>query len=150
MANFQEQQLLLSGDGHVHQPQQENLLREQAQLAAEQVKAQQAFSYNEFEDVNPLPQGAQGEATVVRLISTQKLYVRKRLPYGTNEQRKDADQEVNMLQRANSENIVKFIGKFEHEQGLFIITEYCEGGNLREKINSERNTPVQERKKAYF
>ncbi|KAA6392433.1 MAG: putative serine/threonine-protein kinase Nek1 [Streblomastix strix] len=142
MANSLEQLPFLSGHRHVHQPPQENLSCEQAQLAAEQVKAQQAFSYNEFEDVNPLPQGAQGEATVVRLISTQNLYVRKRLPYGTNEQKKDADQEVNMLMRASSENIVKFIGKFEHQQGLFIITEYCEGGNFREKINSERNSPL--------
>jgi len=55
-----------------------------------------------------------------------------------------AKQEAEVLAKMKHPNIVSYIDSFEESGNLCIIMEYCEGGDLHNKINSTKNDPYNE------
>ncbi|MCQ2821361.1 MAG: protein kinase, partial [archaeon] len=49
----------------------------------------------------------------------------------------DLNREINLLRSLDHQNIVKIYEFYEGNKNYYILTEYCEGGNLLDKIKSE-------------
>lgn len=41
-----------------------------------------------------------------------------------------------MLKNCNNENVIRFIDTICTEEYIFLVTEFCNGGNLEEYLNS--------------
>uniref|UniRef100_A0A673CTQ6 non-specific serine/threonine protein kinase n=1 Tax=Sphaeramia orbicularis TaxID=375764 RepID=A0A673CTQ6_9TELE len=52
--------------------------------------------------------------------------------------------EVTLLSKMKHQNIVGFIGSFQERNSLYIVMEYCDGGDLLKKINMQRGVPFTE------
>ncbi|XP_027146988.1 serine/threonine-protein kinase Nek5 [Larimichthys crocea] len=95
-----------------------------------------------YEVVRQIGQGAFGKAflvrdkdgggdrqSVVKQIDLRKMSARE----------KDAsNKEVTLLSKMRHPNIVTFISSFQERGSLFIVMEYCDGGDLMKKINQQR------------
>ncbi|KAA6392907.1 MAG: putative NEK protein kinase [Streblomastix strix] len=102
-------------------------------------------SYDDFIIVKKLFGGVMGKTYLVRLKSTGKLYVMKRVDYLDEKDKKNADDEVELMRRLSSKFTVRLIWTFIHQTDLFLITEYCERGDLRKVIKELQQLPEQER-----
>lgn len=47
--------------------------------------------------------------------------------------------EVETLKRINNPNVIKFIELFNSKNNLYLVYEFCNGGNLEEYIQRNRN-----------
>lgn len=79
-----------------------------------------------------LGSGCFGTAYLVRSQNNSKEYVIKESKYdlSSEDEKEDALREVQALITFNSEYIVKYIDSFFIGQKLYIVTEYCPGGDL--------------------
>ena len=66
------------------------------------------------------------------------LYVRKINTFDeTLEQRQDAEREISILQQLNNENVCKLECAYKNGKHMVLIMEYCNGGELFNKICAE-------------
>ncbi|XP_035994803.1 serine/threonine-protein kinase Nek5 isoform X1 [Fundulus heteroclitus] len=103
---------------------------------------------NDYEVIRQIGEGAFGRALLVRdkrgdgdrhcvvkQISLRKMSAKE----------KEASQkEVILLSQMKHPNIVSFIATFQEKGGLYIVMEYCDGGDLLKKINTQRGIPFSE------
>ncbi|XP_045910734.1 serine/threonine-protein kinase Nek5-like isoform X2 [Micropterus dolomieu] len=103
---------------------------------------------NNYEVIRQVGEGAFGKAflvrdkggggdrqCVVKQINLRKMSARE----------KEASQkEVTLLSKMKHPNIVTFITSFQESGGLFIVMEYCDGGDLMKKINMQRGVAFTE------
>ena len=61
-----------------------------------------------------------------------------------NKERTEARKEVSVLAQMKHPNIVAYIESFEELGNLFIVMDYCDGGDLYSKIHSMRGVFIQE------
>ncbi|KAA6375354.1 MAG: putative aurora kinase, partial [Streblomastix strix] len=92
-------------------------------------------TWDDYEFIYQLPSGAFGNIYLMKLKGTQIKHIIKLLPYATEKQKKNADQEIEMLNLAQSDHIVRLIETFLHDSGICLVFEYCSGGNLRGLID---------------
>ena len=59
--------------------------------------------------------------------------------------RNDARGEVHLLSGLKHPNIVQYQGSFFHEGTFHIVMEYCQGGDLAERIKRRKSKPFSER-----
>uniref|UniRef100_A0A3P8TW84 non-specific serine/threonine protein kinase n=1 Tax=Amphiprion percula TaxID=161767 RepID=A0A3P8TW84_AMPPE len=101
---------------------------------------------NNYEVVRQIGEGAFGKAflvrdkgggteCVVKQISLRKMSAREK---------EASKKEVTLLSKMNHPNIVAFIGSFQGEGSLYIVMEFCDGGDLMKKINMQRGNPFTE------
>lgn len=43
-----------------------------------------------------------------------------------------------MLRRCNNENVIKLIDSFETDKNVYIIMEFCNGGDMEEYLNKKK------------
>ena len=55
----------------------------------------------------------------------------------TLEQRQDAEREISILQQLNNENVCKLECAYKNGKHMVLIMEYCNGGELFNKICAE-------------
>ncbi|XP_029283277.1 serine/threonine-protein kinase Nek5, partial [Cottoperca gobio] len=97
---------------------------------------------NNYEVVRQIGEGAFGKAFLVRERGgggdrecvVKQINLRK-----MSEREKEASKkEVTLLSKMKHPNIVTFIRSFQERGSLYIVMEYCDGGDLMKKINMQR------------
>ncbi|KAJ9592846.1 hypothetical protein L9F63_015489 [Diploptera punctata] len=81
-------------------------------------------------------EGSFGTAYLVRAKSTGVHYVIKRINFArmTNKEKDEAMREVEVLAKMQHPYIVAYKESFEYDKNLYIVMDYCEGGDLYTKI----------------
>ncbi|CAL8286531.1 unnamed protein product [Lota lota] len=87
-----------------------------------------------------LGRGAFGEATLYRRTEDNSLVVWKEVELNclSEKERRDVMNEISILSILQHNNIVAYFNHFMDKDTLFIELEYCNGGNLYDKINQQK------------
>ncbi|KAM9355138.1 serine/threonine-protein kinase Nek9 isoform 2-T2 [Pholidichthys leucotaenia] len=90
--------------------------------------------------IRVLGRGAFGEATLYRRAEDNSLVVWKEVDLNSlsEKERRDVMNEINILSILEHNNIIAYFNHFMDKNTLLIELEYCNGGNLYDKIN-QRN-----------
>lgn len=85
-----------------------------------------------YSSVRTLGKGAFGQAHLLFHNVQRKYYVAKHVNLAamTPKQRKEAHNEISILQQLDHPNIVRYVEFFEEHPNLYIIMEYADGGDL--------------------
>lgn len=77
-------------------------------------------------------EGSFGTAYLVRSKGTGAHYVMKRINFSrmTEKEKEEAMREVEVLSKMQHPYIVAYKESFEHDKNLYIVMDYCEGGDL--------------------
>ncbi|KAM4730659.1 serine/threonine-protein kinase Nek5 [Anableps anableps] len=103
---------------------------------------------NDYEVIRQIGEGAFGRALLVRdkrgdgdrHCVVKQISLRKMSAKETEASKK----EVILLSQMKHPNIVSFIATFQEKGSLYIVMEYCDGGDLLKKINMQRGIPFSE------
>merc|ERR1712050_382602 len=57
--------------------------------------------------------------------------------------REDVNREIKVMNTCKHQNVIKLIGTFEDARNIYLIQEYCDGGDFGDKLK-ERGTHLQE------
>ncbi|XP_040004454.1 serine/threonine-protein kinase Nek5-like isoform X2 [Xiphias gladius] len=103
---------------------------------------------NNYDVIRQIGEGAFGKAflvrekagrgdrqCVVKQIDLRKMSAREK---------EASKKEVMLLSRMKHPNIVSFTTSFQEGGSLYIVMEYCDGGDLMNKINTQRGVPFAE------
>ncbi|KAM9346926.1 serine/threonine-protein kinase Nek5 [Symphorus nematophorus] len=103
---------------------------------------------NNYEVIRQIGEGAFGKAflveekvgggdrrCVVKQIDLRKMSAREK---------EASKKEVTLLSKMKHPNIVAFISSFQEQGSLYIVMEFCDGGDLMKKINLQRGVPFTE------
>ncbi|XP_011615278.2 serine/threonine-protein kinase Nek9 isoform X1 [Takifugu rubripes] len=87
-----------------------------------------------------LGRGAFGEATLYRRTEDNSLVVWKEVDLKslTEKESRDVMNEISILSMLEHNNIIAYFNHFMDNKSLFIELEYCNGGNLYDKINQQK------------
>uniref|UniRef100_A0A3P9JVE3 non-specific serine/threonine protein kinase n=1 Tax=Oryzias latipes TaxID=8090 RepID=A0A3P9JVE3_ORYLA len=103
---------------------------------------------NDYEVLWQIGEGAFGKAFLVRSKTgsgdTQCVIKQINLQKMSAKERESSRKEVTLLSRMRHPNIVSFIASFLEKGSLFIVMEFCDGGDLLKKINMQRGVPFRE------
>lgn len=85
-----------------------------------------------YTSVRTVGKGSFGQAFLVFHKEKGEYYVVKHVNMAnmTSRQRKDAHNEISVLQQLNHPNIVRYVECFEEHPHLYIVMEYADGGDL--------------------
>ncbi|KAM4558581.1 serine/threonine-protein kinase Nek5 [Odontesthes bonariensis] len=104
---------------------------------------------NDYEVIRQIGEGAFGKAFLVRdkrgsdgQCVVKQIGLRKM----SAKEKESSKKEVTLLSKMKHPNIVSFITSFQEEGSLYIVMEYCDGGDLMKKINMQRGVPFTEEK----
>ena len=96
-----------------------------------------------YEIINPIGKGNFGKITKILRKSDKKILVWKELNYSelSDKEKQQIVSEVNILRELKHPNIVKYYDRIidKKNQKIYIIMEYCEGGDLNELIKRLKN-----------
>ena len=89
-----------------------------------------------------LGKGGFGQALLLFHNATQKYFVAKHINLAplTAQQRKDAHNEIAILQQLENPNIVKYVEYVEEYPHLYIVMEYADGGDLYTLLKRIKST----------
>ncbi|XP_071376960.1 serine/threonine-protein kinase Nek9 isoform X1 [Centroberyx affinis] len=87
-----------------------------------------------------LGRGAFGEATLYRRTEDNSLVVWKEVDLNclSDKERRDVMNEISILSILEHNNIIAYFNHFMDKNTLLIELEYCNGGNLYDKINQQK------------
>ncbi|KAM9465717.1 serine/threonine-protein kinase Nek9 isoform 1-T1 [Clarias gariepinus] len=90
--------------------------------------------------IRVLGKGAFGEATLYRRTEDNSLVVWKEVELTglSDKKRRDVMNEISILSILQHNNIIAYYNHFMDKNSLLIELEYCNGGNLYDKINQRR------------
>uniref|UniRef100_A0A146LN46 non-specific serine/threonine protein kinase n=1 Tax=Lygus hesperus TaxID=30085 RepID=A0A146LN46_LYGHE len=98
----------------------------------------------DYDVLDVIGSGSFGTCFKVRHKVTSQLFVWKAIDYGklSEESKKNLVSEVNLLSKLNHPNIVKYYDRILHKETttLYIITEWCQGGDLAKLVKSAKST----------
>ncbi|KAF6200845.1 hypothetical protein GE061_005292 [Apolygus lucorum] len=98
----------------------------------------------DYDVLDVIGSGSFGTCFKVRHKVTSQLFVWKAIDYGklSEESKKNLVSEVNLLSKLNHPNIVKYYDRILHKETttLYIITEWCQGGDLSRLVKSAKST----------
>ncbi|KAM9709941.1 serine/threonine-protein kinase Nek5 [Menidia menidia] len=104
---------------------------------------------NEYEVIRQIGEGAFGKAFLVRhkkgndgQCVVKEISFRKM----SAKEKESSKKEVTLLSKMKHPNIVSFITSFQDQGSLYIVMEYCDGGDLMKKIHMQRGLPFSEEK----
>ncbi|CAF4084454.1 unnamed protein product, partial [Rotaria magnacalcarata] len=83
--------------------------------------------------------GAFGQAWLIQLKTDDKKYVMKEIKIAKmgKKERDDARKEVKVLSEMKHPYIVSYVESFEDPTSLFIVMDYCDGGDLHTRIQAQ-------------
>ena len=90
--------------------------------------------FKKYEILKILGEGGYGKAFLVKRKSDNQLLVAKTIKLSILSCSKTGMNEVNILSSLNHPNIISYIESFIHNDFLYIIMEYADGGDLSLKI----------------
>uniref|UniRef100_A0A6Q2ZF82 non-specific serine/threonine protein kinase n=1 Tax=Esox lucius TaxID=8010 RepID=A0A6Q2ZF82_ESOLU len=95
---------------------------------------------NKYEKVKKIGEGSFGKAILVKSREDGKQYVIKEIGISrmSSKERQESRKEVAVLANMSHPNIVQYKESFEECGCLYIVMDYCEGGDLFKKINSQK------------
>ncbi|XP_009947243.1 PREDICTED: serine/threonine-protein kinase Nek1 [Leptosomus discolor] len=90
--------------------------------------------------VRKIGEGSFGKAILVKAKENGQQYVIKEINISkmTNKEREESRREVAVLANMKHPNIVLYRESFEENGCLYIVMDYCEGGDLFKKINAQK------------
>ncbi|XP_069378533.1 serine/threonine-protein kinase Nek1 isoform X1 [Paralichthys olivaceus] len=102
--------------------------------------ATHSSNMDKYEKVNKIGEGSFGKALLVRSKEDGHQYVIKEIGISgmPSKERQESRKEVAVLAKMSHPNIVQYKDSFEEGGCLFIVMDYCEGGDLFKKINSQK------------
>uniref|UniRef100_A0A8C7B5T5 non-specific serine/threonine protein kinase n=1 Tax=Neovison vison TaxID=452646 RepID=A0A8C7B5T5_NEOVI len=91
-------------------------------------------------------EGSFGKAILVKSTDDGKQYVIKEINISrmSNKEREESRREVAVLANMKHPNIVQYRESFEENGSLYIVMDYCEGGDLFKRINAQKGILFQE------
>ncbi|XP_027879000.1 serine/threonine-protein kinase Nek5 isoform X1 [Xiphophorus couchianus] len=103
---------------------------------------------NDYEVIRQIGEGAFGTAFLVRDKRGDggRSCVVKQIGLGkmSAKEKEASKKEVTLLSQMKHPNIVSFITTFQEKGSLYIVMEYCDGGDLLKKISMQRGIPFSE------
>uniref|UniRef100_A0A3P9IZ44 non-specific serine/threonine protein kinase n=1 Tax=Oryzias latipes TaxID=8090 RepID=A0A3P9IZ44_ORYLA len=124
-------------------------------LGGESVGSERSSSgtfYGEEEKLHYIPirilgRGAFGEATLYRRTEDNSLVVWKEVDLNSlsEKERRDVMNEINILSVLEHNNIIAYFNHFMDKNSLLIELEYCNGGNLYDKIVQQKGVLFSEK-----
>ncbi|ESO88881.1 hypothetical protein LOTGIDRAFT_219034 [Lottia gigantea] len=107
------------------------------------------MSLEDFTRLKVIGKGSYGEVWLATYKNDRKKqYVLKKmnLSRASKRERKSAEQEAKLLSKLKHPNIVSYKDSFETGNGyLYIAMQYCEGGDLYNKLKEQKGVPLEER-----
>ncbi|KAM4575305.1 serine/threonine-protein kinase Nek1 isoform 2-T2 [Fundulus diaphanus] len=93
-----------------------------------------------YEKVKQIGEGSFGKAILVKSKEDGRHYVIKEIGISgmSSKERQESRREVAVLANMSHPNIVQYKESFEEGGCLYIVMDYCEGGDLFKKINSQK------------
>ncbi|XP_029387716.1 serine/threonine-protein kinase Nek1 isoform X3 [Mus pahari] len=91
-------------------------------------------------------EGSFGKAVLVKSTEDDRHYVIKEINISrmSDKERQESRREVAVLANMKHPNIVQYKESFEENGSLYIVMDYCEGGDLFKRINAQKGTLFQE------
>nr|XP_043900097.1 serine/threonine-protein kinase Nek1 isoform X3 [Solea senegalensis] len=95
---------------------------------------------DKYDKVKKIGEGSFGKAILVRSKQDGRHYVIKEIGISgmPDRERQESRKEVALLAKMSHPNIVQYKESFEEGGCLYIVMDYCEGGDLFKKINSQK------------
>ncbi|XP_019724254.1 serine/threonine-protein kinase Nek1 isoform X2 [Hippocampus comes] len=95
---------------------------------------------DKYDQVKKIGEGSFGKAVLVKAKKDGHQYVIKEVSISgmSDKERHESRKEVAVLANMSHPNIVQYKESFEEGGCLYIVMDYCEGGDLFKKINSQR------------
>ncbi|XP_068428475.1 serine/threonine-protein kinase Nek5-like isoform X2 [Clinocottus analis] len=97
---------------------------------------------NNYEVIRQIGEGAFGKAFLVQQkdggVDRQCVVKQINLRQMSEREKESSKKEVTLLSKMKHPNIVAFISSFQERGSLYIVMEYCDGGDLMKKINTQR------------
>ncbi|KAM8939452.1 serine/threonine-protein kinase Nek1 [Pelodytes ibericus] len=95
---------------------------------------------NKYVKVSKIGEGSFGKAILVKSNEDGKQYVIKEIGISkmSNKEREESRREVAVLANMKHPNIVQYRESFEESGCLYIVMDYCEGGDLFKRINTQK------------
>nr|XP_024654394.1 serine/threonine-protein kinase Nek1-like [Maylandia zebra] len=95
---------------------------------------------DKYEKVKKIGEGSFGKAILVKSKDHGHQYVIKEIGISgmSSKERQESRKEVAVLANMSHPNIVQYKESFEEGGCLYIVMDYCEGGDLFKKINSQK------------
>ena len=94
------------------------------------------IEYASLRDLVPLSSGNFG-AVFCAFYKRRRVAVKKLLDVDDENMHKYLQREIETLRGIHHEHIVEFLGVCEHQSGLYIVTEFVNGGDLRKILKDE-------------
>nr|XP_039335087.1 serine/threonine-protein kinase Nek1 isoform X8 [Saimiri boliviensis boliviensis] len=91
-------------------------------------------------------EGSFGKAVLVKSTEDGRQYVIKEINISrmSSKEREESRREVAVLANMKHPNIVQYRESFEENGSLYIVMDYCEGGDLFKRINAQKGVLFQE------
>ncbi|MBN3308498.1 NEK1 kinase, partial [Amia calva] len=95
---------------------------------------------DKYTKVNKIGEGSFGKAILVKSKEDGTQYVIKEISISrmSNKERQESRREVAVLANMKHPNIVQYKESFEESGCLYIVMDYCEGGDLFKRINAQK------------
>ncbi|XP_068134909.1 serine/threonine-protein kinase Nek1 isoform X2 [Hyperolius riggenbachi] len=95
---------------------------------------------NKYIKVSKIGEGSFGKAILVKSKEDGKQFVIKEISISkmSNKEREESRREVAVLANMKHPNIVQYKESFEESGCLYIVMDYCEGGDLYQRINAQK------------
>ncbi|KAM8874333.1 serine/threonine-protein kinase Nek1 isoform 2-T4 [Spinachia spinachia] len=95
---------------------------------------------DKYEKVKKIGEGSFGKAILVKSKQDGHQYVIKEIGISamSSKERQESRKEVAVLANMSHPNIVQYKESFEEGGCLYIVMDYCEGGDLFKKINTQK------------
>ncbi|XP_069323352.1 serine/threonine-protein kinase Nek5 [Eulemur rufifrons] len=95
---------------------------------------------DKYDVIKAIGEGAFGKAYLAKEKSDSKLCVIKEINFAKMpiQEKEASKKEVILLAKMKHPNIVTFFSSFQENSRLFIVMEYCDGGDLMKRINRQR------------
>ncbi|XP_057404139.1 serine/threonine-protein kinase Nek1 isoform X7 [Balaenoptera acutorostrata] len=96
--------------------------------------------------VQKIGEGSFGKAILVKSVEDGRQYVIKEINISSmsSKEREESRREVAVLANMKHPNIVQYRESFEENGSLYIVMDYCEGGDLFKRINAQKGILFQE------
>ncbi|CAJ1991558.1 serine/threonine-protein kinase Nek1 [Leishmania donovani] len=106
---------------------------------------------DKYQRVKVLGKGSFGSAILIKRKTDGLLFVVKEVGMTrmSKKERDEARHECTVLQQLQHPNIVRYVEQFENNNNLYIVMEYCDGGDLAEKVKHSRG-PMKESSMLYY
>ncbi|KAJ8397487.1 hypothetical protein AAFF_G00437630 [Aldrovandia affinis] len=113
---------------------------EEGDSGVQPVQCPECGDMDKYDKVNKIGEGSFGKAILVKSKEDGKQYVIKEIGISrmSNKEREESRKEVAVLANMSHPNIVQYRESFEESGCLYIVMDYCEGGDLFRRINAQK------------